>query len=560
MKFHIITHVWGARHTALFLKMTLPNVLSSGNLPSLVINNDVRYRIYTTPADQAEIEASEQGRSLAKLMPVDFCTPLGTLKPEPFHHVHFNHRSATEAKLAGAIAVFVAPDSLWSDGTFHRCGEVMARGYKAIATPFLQVVAESCIPEALETFGCPDDGTILIPPSGLYDLGRRHLHPLTALAMPRSPHGRPALDMIWPVPGEGFVSRFALRELFAFDPRRCPITFLWYAGGAEDDENIYLATGPEDMAMLSVDPLDKYHDNYIVSHKICPGDLVRSTLHPWNVKDQNQTRVFSRRRMYWRSTTRDPKRWRRAESRSDLAMREVEVRSIAQRLWALLYDIGCTQAAGVLAVALEATPLARRWSANTPLTIFVPSNEAFAAPKGNRFAPTNTFSVAVRANLKRLRSVLIFAISLLGRVSKRLVSLLRRIARRIIRMLHEQGLGNVVSVGKQILKSVGVRRGGFVQATDISAMDLNLNYTTSWLDEFLAVGAEPALIKMLRRHTFAGEVGSEEGRFLALEGSSTEFIRVGSDLLVDGCKIVNGPFRQNGLVVWVVDGVFTAPS
>lgn len=375
--FHIVTNVWGERHTELFLRMTLPNVLSAGNLPALAGMHRVRYRIYTTLVDQARIKASESGQRLARLVPLEFVTPLGERTPDVSFHVHWFHRAAAEAKREGAFAVFVPPDTLWSDGTFRRCGEIMADGFKAIATPFLQVVAETCLPEVVNKFGDESDGSIRIPAAGLYEMGRRHLHPLTALGMPRSPHARPALELYWPVPGEGFVSRFAVRELFAFDPRRCPITFLWYAGGAEDRDGIYFSSGPSDMGMLSVDHLDKYISNYIVGHTITPGDLVRSTLHPWN--DTTQTRIFARQRVHWHGERKTPKRWRRAETNSDRAMREVEARRIAQRLWARLREVGCSRAAGVLALALEATALARQWREDTPLTVFVPTDEAFAA-------------------------------------------------------------------------------------------------------------------------------------------------------------------------------------
>lgn len=376
LKFHVITNVWGERHTGLFLGMTLPNVLSQGNLPALAAAHEVRYRIYTTPADRARIEQSDAGKRLAKIAPIDFATPLGDRTPDVSYHVHWFHRTAAEAKRAGAVAVFIPPDTLWSDGTLRRCGEVMAQGFKAVATPFLQVSAETCLPEVLERFAGPD-GSLCIPPADLADLGRRHLHPLTAAAMPASPHSRPALEMYWPVAGEGILSRFAVRELFAFDPRRCPITFLWYAGGSEDTKGIYFSSGPHDMAMLSVDPLEKYFVNYIVGHTVQPGDLVRSTLHPWN--DTNQTRAFTRQRIYWHGMRKTPASWRRAEAQSDLAMREVEVRRTAQRLWKKLREIGCERAAGILALALESTAMARRWREEVPLTIFVPSDWALGA-------------------------------------------------------------------------------------------------------------------------------------------------------------------------------------
>ena len=560
MKFHVITNVWGERHTDLFLKMTLPNVLSSGNLPALASAHNVRYRIYTTPSDRAHIEASEPGRRLAQLMPLDFVTPLGDRVPDVFYHVHWFHRAAAEAKCDGAIAVFVAPDSLWSDGTFRHCGEIMARGYKAIATPFLQVVVETCLPDALKRFGGQPDGSISIPPAGLYELGRRHLHPLTALAMPRSPHGRPALDLIWPVPGEGFVSRFAVRELFAFDPRRCPITFLWYAGGPEDQESIYLASGPEEMAMLSVDPLDKHHVNYIVGHAVTPGDLVRSTLHPWNVKDQNQTRVFARRRMYWHGASKSPAKWRRAEARSDLAMREVEVRRIAQRLWTVLCEIGCARAAGILALALEATPLARRWREDIPLTVFVPSDEALAAPKGHRFGQRNANTRAMPT--LQLRRIVHRVLSLVRRIAQHALALLRGTARRVVTLLRNKGYENVVELVKRALKAMGFRRrvrADAPQPLTVPTAEAPACVERHWLDSLLAVGAEPALMRLLRRHVIAGEVGRTIGRFVAADGSPTEITGGASGLQVDGCNIVSGPYDINGVTIWVVDGVLVTP-
>jgi uncharacterized surface protein with fasciclin (FAS1) repeats len=374
--FHLITNVWGAGHTDLFLSLTLPNVLSPANLPALARAHDVRYRIHTTPADRRRIEDSPAGRRLAGLVPVEFASPLGERRPDVAFHVHWFHRTAAQAKRAGAVAVFVPPDTLWSDGSFARCGEVMAGGARAIATPFLQVVAETCTPEVLARFRDASDGSIAIPAAALADLGRRHLHPLTALAVPGSPHGRPALERYWPVTGAGFVSRFAVRELFAFDPRRCPITFLWYAAGPEDRAGIHFAAGPHDMAMLSVDPLPKYFDNTIADHAIGAGDLARSTLHPWN--DTQQTRVFARRRIHWRAAEAPARAWRHAEAASDRAMREMEVRRLAKRAWARLRELGCTRAAGVLAVALEATDLARHWRGDVPLTVLAPADTAFA--------------------------------------------------------------------------------------------------------------------------------------------------------------------------------------
>jgi uncharacterized surface protein with fasciclin (FAS1) repeats len=538
--FHLITNVWGERHTATFLQSTLPNVMSSGNLPALARAHEVRYRIYTTPADRARIESSAPGQRLARLVNVEFVTPLGERKPDVSHHVHWFHRTAAEAKREGAIAVFVPPDTLWSDGSFRRLGEVMAQGYKAVANPFLQVVAETCVPEILERFGGQPDGNLCIPAGALYDLAKRHLHPLTALAMPGSPHGRPALELYWPVPREGIVSRFAVRELFAFDPRRCPITFLWYAGGKEDREGIYFASGPEDIGMLSVDHLDKYIENYIVGHTVTAADVVRSTLHPWN--NTEQTRTFARQPIEWHAGQTTLSSWRRTEARATLAMREVEVRRSAQRLWTLLRDIGCDRAAGILALVLEATPLARRWRTEVPLTVFVPTNAALAAPEGHRFVKAPSVDVTLALKHFARHNAL------------RVKNLLRRLARRgwtVLRQIIGDRYANAIA---RRLKARLARYRPTAAASPATATQIVPEL--HWVDKLLLVGAEPALMRFLKRHVFAGDIGSTAGRFPSIEGSAIDIQAGPSGQKIDGCNLVGGPYTLDGITVWVVDGVF----
>ena len=540
----------------MFLRTTLPNVLSTGNLLALAAAHKVRYRIYTTPADRAQIEASTAGQRLVSLVEVEFVTPLGDHRaPDVSYHVHWFHRTAAEAKRDGAIAVFVPPDTLWSDGSFRRLGEVMSQGYKAVANPFLQVVAETCLPEVLEKFSNRADGSISIPAASLYDLAKRHLHPLTALAMPTSPHGRPALELYWPLPGEGIVSRFAVRELFAFDPRRCPITFLWYAGGAVDQDGIYFASGPQDIAMLSVDHLAKYIDNYIVGHTVTPADLVRSTLHPLN--NTEQTRTFARQGVQWHAGQKNLKAWRHAEAKARSSMREVEVRRNAQRLWALLREIGCTRAAGMLAVALEVTPLARRWRVEAPLTLFVPSNEALSAPAGNRITPTQPEGVALRLK------------GFARHNAKRVPTLLRRVVRRawaVVRRIIGDRYANAIAwrfrAGLARLRPPAVAQANpslgpeIPQANPSLGSEIPQANEMHWVDKLLVPGAETALIQLIKRHVFAGELGRTPGTFVAIEGSATDINTGAFGLQIDGCNLVGGPHKLDGITVWILDGAF----
>jgi len=138
---------------------------------------------------------------------------------------------------------------------------------------------------------------------------------------------------------------------------------------------IYFSVGSNDMAMLSVDPLDKYLPIYILDHGVDAADIARSTLHPLN--DTRQTRNFVRHAVRWRSRQSHPEIWARVERRSNAAFQPVAAHRVGRRLWALLKRIGCARAAAILAVALSATPLARRWRESGDFTVFAPSDSAF---------------------------------------------------------------------------------------------------------------------------------------------------------------------------------------
>jgi uncharacterized surface protein with fasciclin (FAS1) repeats len=377
MLFHVITNVWGERHVDLFLNFALPNVLSSGNLPALARRHDVVYRFYTTPEGRAQIERSSLFVRLENTCAVEFLTPLGPRTPDVSWHVHWFHRSAAEAKAAGAMAVFVPPDHIWAEGTFERMGDLLAAGRKGVACPFVLVVGETLVPEARARFLDPSTGTIAVPPAQMWSLAHRHVHPLHALAIPGAPHARPAFELHWPVGREGMISRYAVRELTAFDPARCPISFLWNADGPEDLEGIHFVTDSDEMLTLSVDPLTKYFVNYIVDHSCDGFDLARTTRHPLN--ETRQTRVFATRSVSIHGPERRSPRWCRTEAKAVAAARDLRVGRAAMLLHEALTANGAAIMAGLLSVALLDTHLARRWRAEPPVSVIVPIDAAFNA-------------------------------------------------------------------------------------------------------------------------------------------------------------------------------------
>lgn len=383
MRFHIITIVWGVRHAQLFLDLTLPNVLSDRNLPQLAREHEVTYRFFTTPETRDLIAGSDAGQRLAGLCEVEFLTPLGDEQPDVSWHVHWFHRSAAEGKVRGAAVMFIPPDTLWTDGSLSRMGMLLASGKAGVACPFVLVTSETCIEEARTRFLDREAHSLTIPWTGMWSLAGRHLHPLHALAIPGGPHARPAFELHFPVQNAGMISCYAVRELVAFDPARCPISFLWYADNPQSADKIHFATGSDEMLMLSVDPLSKYFQNYIVDHSCNGFDVARTTRHPLN--DTPFTRRFASQLVSIADSPDRPDAWRRREIRALAASRDILCGRLAMLVYDQLMRCGAGVVAGLLSVGLFDTHLVRRWRADVPLTIVVPGDEAMAQEDRDAF-------------------------------------------------------------------------------------------------------------------------------------------------------------------------------
>jgi hypothetical protein len=394
--FHLITAVWGSRHRQLFIDVAIPSLLSLNNIPALASKNKVIYFIYSSSEDAILLEKHIIVQNLKKYVEIKFIDSFDCAELEPFDHVHFYHIGAANAKLQKAIAVLIAPDALWSDGTFKRCGVLMNQGKKAITIPFLQVVAESLVPDILENYIDPLDGAVTLDAKKFTDIGLNHLHPLSILAMPASPHGRPSLDYIWPSKSN-IQTRYAVRELFAFNPSLVDISFLWYFAGPELSDDLYISSGPDDMAMLSIDPLVKNLNNYLPNHKISSSDIARSLVHPWNVKDQNQTKLFVQKKSTWGVNTINPKN---INISADFFMKEIFFRRSIYDLYSLLLKINCSISAEILSVALLNKDFIKLFNSKDKYILFIPENKAYSTHSTNKLISLSSITAKFNSRLR----------------------------------------------------------------------------------------------------------------------------------------------------------------
>jgi hypothetical protein len=224
------TPVWGAGHLGLFLRIGLPSLLAPGNLPGLPHRTSSRYFIYTRPEDMGVLRASPAFRTLSELMPVAVL-PIAGHGADPHRlmsdcHMDTMHRADT----AGAAAVFLPPDCVWSDGSMVRLQNLADGGKSVVHMSGIRLDRDSVLPELCEHAA---GGVLSITGRTLVGMGLRHLHPI-ALSHFWNEHagGLMPANLIWSVPGEGLLLRcFHLHPLMV----KSQVPFANFSSTIDDD-------------------------------------------------------------------------------------------------------------------------------------------------------------------------------------------------------------------------------------------------------------------------------------------------------------------------------------
>jgi hypothetical protein len=228
----ISTPVWGAGHLGLFTRIGLPSLLASGNLPGLSCRATSRYFIYTQSENAAQLRAARAFRALAEIIPVEII-PIRDEIGDPHRMMSDCHiDTMRRADAAGAAAVFLPPDCVWSDGSMVRLEAIANSGKSVIHMSGIRLDRDAVVPHLLEH--ASSGGRVLsIGARPLVDIGLRHLHPI-ALSHFWNEHGgglMPA-NLIWTVPEEGLLLRcFHLHPLLV----KSQVRFAGFASTIDDD-------------------------------------------------------------------------------------------------------------------------------------------------------------------------------------------------------------------------------------------------------------------------------------------------------------------------------------
>lgn len=132
---YLVIPVWGEAYTAAFLDVSLPYLLSAGNLPDLRSPGDWRVQIYTSVEDSGSVQRHSNAALLREIAPLDIVTvgARDDLVADPFPHMNASFFQAVQA--AGAVnggVCCIGPDAVFSRGSFTFVEGVWASGYRCM--------------------------------------------------------------------------------------------------------------------------------------------------------------------------------------------------------------------------------------------------------------------------------------------------------------------------------------------------------------------------------------------------------------------------------------------
>lgn len=374
MRCQIHTAVWGAWHTDIFTRINLPALLAPGNLPALMEQIDGRFVIATRKSDAAAIERAPSYRRLKQLMPVqidiyrdhEFGAPIDT------HKKLWRHGLAACVK-DGAYCIVNPPDIVWADGSMAAMARRIHAGKKAIYANFPRALDGPFTEEADRLHR--DGDVVSIKPRVMVDMMLRHQHPLNASYLRGSrefPHH--AEHVFWPVPHEGLMMRTLTALIFGIDPSALEVDEHFLLKAVPDPATLDFVEDSDEVAGVSLAPLNKDQTWYMPSRALDIDEVAAW----WLAFDDPAFLHLAQAHFYLHTRGTDSVAWRRAKQMSDFFVFQAITGREIIRLGRILRANGCSIAADVLATALYAGRLRRRWRWRTPLTMVVPNDAALA--------------------------------------------------------------------------------------------------------------------------------------------------------------------------------------
>jgi hypothetical protein len=239
---------------------------------------------------------------------------------------------------------------------------------------FLRAVSESFLPSFDRDHVPSDLPAITIPPRQLMALTLRHMHPLQCAYLRDSPQFPFHPEYVfWPVPGEGLLMRSLATTVLVFHAAEYPLNPHFSLAEVKNPDEVAFVTDSDEMAAISLTPLVKDRDWYFEEQR---ADL--DEIGAWWIRfDGPAHQALSRQQFRFHAGPSSEAAWRAVERQADFFVTQALIAREMIRLGRELRRLGCFQAADLLATALYAGRLRRRWRWRGPVTVFAPTDAAF---------------------------------------------------------------------------------------------------------------------------------------------------------------------------------------
>lgn len=178
-KFYFMLTFWGEEFRQHFYSLLLPTLLAPDNIPVLKSRPGSKLVICTTWDDWKALEDRPLMRQLATYVEplplfIDYPTPGA---PTQLHMSAAHQMAARRARTDGAVAGFLAPDLLCSNGLVRTAVEMIESGKKAVLCPALRFSLESALARIDGAGLLKPDEPATLPATFMGSVAANSLHP-----------------------------------------------------------------------------------------------------------------------------------------------------------------------------------------------------------------------------------------------------------------------------------------------------------------------------------------------------------------------------------------------
>lgn len=267
MSGHFVIPCWGASYADFCARVTLPSLLSPGNLPFLARHSPMSMHFYVDSDAEKVLNAHPSMARLRQLMHVELIlvqdvvqAPMASKYQQMIAcHQHFFRTYGR----AGNALYFSNADYLWSDGALARTYEAFVAGKRLVSTGILRLNRHALLSVLQQPeFAGP---VLSLAPRTLVRIGLQHLHPeMLASFYNGATLTAWASILLWNVPHEGLIMRTFHHQCVAARPS---VNVGELQGTIDCNVTACLGIKPQDVEMISdsdemcyfeaTDPIDR---------------------------------------------------------------------------------------------------------------------------------------------------------------------------------------------------------------------------------------------------------------------------------------------------------------